>query len=56
LITFYWDTKNHALFLGLKQTQRVSKQDLKQTKANAQVKKQKTQTNISKKVAHKENK
>jgi len=44
------------LFLGLKQTQRVSKQELKQTKAIVQANKQKTQTNISKKVAHKKNK
>jgi hypothetical protein len=36
------------LFLGLKQAQRVSKQELKQTKANVQANKQKTQTNIRK--------
>jgi hypothetical protein len=43
------------LFLGLKQT-RVSKEELKQTKANVQANKQKTQINISKKVAYKKNK
>jgi hypothetical protein len=50
LITFYW-----TLFLGLKQT-RVSKEELKQTKANVQANKQKTQINIRKKVAYKKNK
>lgn len=53
--SLFIEHKNHALFLGLKQT-RVSKEELKQTKANVQANKQKTQINKSKKVAHKKNK
>jgi hypothetical protein len=56
LITFYWTQK--SCFVPWFETNTTSEQTRTETKkkTNVQVNKQKTQTNISKKVAHKKNK